>query len=391
MVQAPVSVATHPASRRPGAHATALLALLALALPLSADAVVRGDHHFKLVDSPIILDASLVIESDSSLTIEPGVEIRMPEAAIILVQGRLTAMGAGSRRIRFVPTAPGGSWGGLRIEGGDVAMHAVQIERADSGVVMLGGGILLDEVEVRDSGGNGIEIGGVARVRMFDCVIAGSGDAGVIVRDGRRLEMIGARIHGNVTGIEVQAGGEVLMRASEVMRNSGVALRLQAGASALVEVSALHDNDIGVEVADAEGVILGLGNDLGGGNVLGCNRLDVVNASADPVQARGNYWGGGPALLVSGAVDSSGWLDEMPAEVRQMERLFVRSDRGGIDFDWQSVADCAEHSVLASDSPLEPFEEVPGAVDQIIAHSQAGSSSLVFFQLETAAWSSAGN
>lgn len=373
-----------------------ILAGLALAALLAdgARAVVRGDVHWRRADSPVVLDASLVVELDGSLTVDPGVEVRLPEGAVLRVQGRLLVLGRSHEPVRFLPREGAASWGGIVIDGGDVLISHASIEDADAGIEASGGASVLDSVRVLRGRQQGIRATAPARLRLVGCLVEESGgtglellgtiaeisdcllrsnETGVRVGDGGSLLADGLRVDGAGSGLLIEPGGRAILMRSEIARCDDRGVAVAAGGSLHAAECALHDNGVGLRAADSASVAIGSASGAGM-NVFACNALDVVNDGAAALDASGNYWGGGPAILVSGDVDSAPHLEEMPAEVARMERLMVTKG-AGVAFSWESVADCSSHEVLSSADPAGGFASAPDAASEV-----------VFYQLRTRPW-----
>lgn len=90
--------------------------------------------HWAIEDSPIILSSPYTVAEGQTLTIDPGVEIQCPSGTnAINCAGRIIANGTMAQRIRFIPSAPGGTWGRLNFIGsGESSLLYCDFERADS-------------------------------------------------------------------------------------------------------------------------------------------------------------------------------------------------------------------------------------------------------------------
>jgi len=77
--------------------------------------VVTGDVVLSADCSPYRVREHVTIPEGSSLTVEEGVEIRMPESGSFFVNGRLVTNGSEEAQVVFRkdPEDPGGPWGGL--------------------------------------------------------------------------------------------------------------------------------------------------------------------------------------------------------------------------------------------------------------------------------------
>ncbi|MBP1669994.1 MAG: exported protein of unknown function, partial [Bacteroidetes bacterium] len=89
--------------------------------------------------SPYVVQGDVYIPENVTLTIEPGVEIRMAPGSNMLINGNINASGTSGKRILFKmnPACEGQSWGALCFSNttGTTRMNYVTIEDASSGPV----------------------------------------------------------------------------------------------------------------------------------------------------------------------------------------------------------------------------------------------------------------
>ncbi len=79
---------------------------------------LRGDHLWPNAGLPYVLERGVIVAADGTLTIEPGVEVRVASPYTFMVRGRLLALGTAQQPITFTGTgATPGSWSGIRFEG----------------------------------------------------------------------------------------------------------------------------------------------------------------------------------------------------------------------------------------------------------------------------------
>jgi len=91
--------------------------------------------------SPYLVQENVTIMPDVVLTIEPGVEIRMPENGNIFVHGAIEALGSDEERILFTlnPKYNGTSWGAVNFENTTDTSHLsyITIQKASRGPIPL--------------------------------------------------------------------------------------------------------------------------------------------------------------------------------------------------------------------------------------------------------------
>lgn len=191
----------------------------------------------------------------------------------------------------------------------------------------------------------------------------GKGDwNGLAVVDGGVLSFTGAELRLADDGVIVDPGGRVVLYGSEIHSNQGRGVGVGPGGNALIDSCSFHDNDVGVQVADTDGIAIGLvpGNGpTGGNNSFHCNAtFDVENGSAFALQAWRNYWGSTPpdAARFLGPVDAGEFLIETPAAalVRTALNLGGRAD-GTLRFDWSELSSCARYQLASAETPAGPF------------------------------------
>lgn len=89
-----------------------LIFLLCLATQFYAQTSLPAsicDYTLTLAGSPYVADSSITVESGCTLTIEPGVEIRMANSTFMIIKGRVDFLGTATQHIRI--HAANTSWG----------------------------------------------------------------------------------------------------------------------------------------------------------------------------------------------------------------------------------------------------------------------------------------
>ncbi len=64
--------------------------------------VIESNATWRLADSPVVLAENITISTNATVTIEPGVEVRLVGRVFVTVEGRIVAEGTQARPIRFV-------------------------------------------------------------------------------------------------------------------------------------------------------------------------------------------------------------------------------------------------------------------------------------------------
>ena len=77
---------------------------------------IQTDTLWTIAESPYEVTREITVDSDSTLTIEPGVTIQFQPDARLRVRGRLVAEGDADNRIRMEPVTGQSIWGGLKFD-----------------------------------------------------------------------------------------------------------------------------------------------------------------------------------------------------------------------------------------------------------------------------------
>src|SRR3989344_6125923 len=144
--------------------------------------VSSSDIHLVVSESPYILSGSATIASGTSLTIDPGVIIKIVPICSIVIEGNLDAIGSADAPIIFTSikndsvggdsnldatsTAPAlGDWLGLNISGPALLEH-VDISYAINGISVNGGDLSVRSSNIHDNSDRGITVFGANSVRV---------------------------------------------------------------------------------------------------------------------------------------------------------------------------------------------------------------------------------
>ena len=164
------------------------------------------DTTWTLFDSPFIISNEIIVCSNATLTIEPGVEVRFGGFFNITVEGKLIAEGKENKMIRFTSNAlepEAGAWGtirfnsaqessllnciieyglnGITVENGRVNIQESNIRyNSENGVKILDGYVDIENCEVLNNTMSGISVSGNSQVSIYNNLISGNGD-GIIL------------------------------------------------------------------------------------------------------------------------------------------------------------------------------------------------------------------
>jgi parallel beta-helix repeat protein len=122
----------------------ALLVLLG-AINVSADTIIPGGEVFGTwtsSGSPYLVQGDITVSEDSTLTIEPGVEVNFQGFYSLTVNGLLEAVGTETDSIHFFPADINVSWWGIRFENAPDSSHLAYCTVSYTGTIIFGyGGI----------------------------------------------------------------------------------------------------------------------------------------------------------------------------------------------------------------------------------------------------------
>jgi hypothetical protein len=163
---------------------------------------ISSDTTWNRAGSPYLITGQLTVRAATTLTIEPGVEVRFGQGGQLSVNGSLIAAGVAEQRIRFVGVDDRpGSWRGISLEGSPAAPATGTF----AFVTILGGGaggfrgqlyvysavVEMRESEVRDGSGDGVVVDS-GSLTLTDTQLTGNAGLPVHVRSLTGLASIAA-------------------------------------------------------------------------------------------------------------------------------------------------------------------------------------------------------
>lgn len=201
-------------------------AVPAAAFPLPEE--IEEDTTWTAADSPIRLDASVLIREGVTLTIEPGVRVEAQPWAGIVVLGALRAEGTGSDPVVFTGV-DGGTWGGISF------VHRTQ-PRPESAFV---------HARIQNAG-VGLAMRHVA-VPIDHTVFAGNGVALEVTNPGADIVFTGNEFYSNGTALSAKTTDIVGVYESDFWDNDvSMLFRAQSAYACFVGQGTfeVHRNDI---------------------------------------------------------------------------------------------------------------------------------------------------
>ena len=270
-----------------------------------------------------------------TLTIAPGSRIHF-SAGGLEVAGRLQAEGA---------ELDGKGWSGVTLKGCDATtrLHKVTIRNAQTGVLVQGGGPLLEGL-VLDGNEVGIELRGKSAATLRDSRFRANRKVGLFVKDDSVASVTGCRFENNGKfGAYIYRATPVRFTGNRFERNPVGLMIGYFGSNPLVEENSFAGNEIGIEVDRAARPEL-RGNRLEGnrtaislqrradpkvtGNRFSDNQVAIKLAFSSYPQIVGNdFTGNGMALKLE--FQSSTWEREQGAAARADEVAAAGAFGGG--------------------------------------------------------------
>lgn len=291
-------------------------------LLLTEDTVWRGE---------VLVEGTVTVAPQATLSLEPGTVVRFrgvgAEAALLMVQGRIVAVGARELPVLFTSifdTPAAGDWQGVMLLGSEKKnlMENVRIEGAQNGIEALFGTLTLKNVRIERSttglraqdallsmeegGVFGCELGmslaqseaSLGRVSVEGNLrglwakrsslylaqgrLAGNRDA--LSAEGCRLKLEGGEVSGNGRGVTLgDCEGAVTGMVLAENREYGLSL---AGSRVRVSANRIEGNG-GSGLIVHDGLALAWNN-----SICDNSGYDLYNAGSEEFRAPGNWWGG---------------------------------------------------------------------------------------------------
>jgi len=217
--------------------------------------------------SPYIVESTVTVTENASLTVEPGTRIRSNGDALI-IRGSITA-GGGKKRIITFESNTDEAWEGIifeRVKAGGSVIEFARIKDARIGVSCRSSSPAIRNNEfVKNL--SGLEIsGGYAKPDIDGNTIHDNQSTGIIIRNGAAPVLGNNLIKSNgASGLTIDSAGSVVLRSNTIADNRGTGI-IVSNSQATITGNNIYDNQP-VEIA---------------GDRLG-----------KPVEANDNWWGDG--------------------------------------------------------------------------------------------------
>lgn len=314
----------------------------------------------------VLVKGYVVVAPQATLRIEAGTVVRFAgagdgkDAARLVVQGRIQAIGTAERPIILTSDHPGparGDWGGISFVSSEkrnilehcrieyaasgiaaafstVSLKAVAITRSNIGVLMrdsvvqMAGGAVTEsdtgievhdsEFELRDAtiaaGKNGIIMNRSA-VGISSVKISNNENYGILSED-CRIKITSAEISANGSGVRL-TGGEGQILTSRFSGNRETALHLSGSRIKVQRCLFINNNQDALRLEDGRSLIWG--------NAFSGNKgFNLYNSGREDISAMQNWWGSSDRSTIIqkiydadrdprfGSVQLFPWLNEKP-------------------------------------------------------------------------------
>ena len=237
---------------------------------------IQGEVTWFAGAGPYILEEAVTVESQATLTIEPGTVIRSKGQGL-LVAGKLLAQGGQRSMITFEPIAPGGEWQGILFQGTkneESALEFVKITGARVGITCLSSSPLILRNDLTKNG------------------------VGLRVKESFSKSRIqGNVISGNGAGVEILEGASPVLEDNEIRGNQGDGVLIREANPSLLKNQILNNGETGIRLVSASARITQ-------NNIHDNGKSEVFNARERdlPVEANGNWWGGKEGSKLAGRI-----------------------------------------------------------------------------------------
>lgn len=211
--------------------------------PTPVAGVVERDTTWYAGASPYILDETVEVSENATLTIEPGTRIEATGGALV-IKGKLVASGGNTQLITF-ESPDGQGWGGIafhRVKGDDSIIEYARIADAVIGVDCRTSSPVIRQNEfVRNQIGIRVS-GGYAKPTIESNIIRKSTSTGIVVREGAAPTLTDNQIqHNDREGLLIENAGTVLLKHNRITNNMGTGIVVRNSETTISENN-IYDN-----------------------------------------------------------------------------------------------------------------------------------------------------
>jgi hypothetical protein len=280
------------------------------------EGLITQDTVWTLAESPFVVSKDVIVVSGVTLAVEPGVDVRFGENASMIVEGRLTAVGEESKRIKFTSnkeSPKAGDWHAIVFNSAAAStLTNCIVEYGVNGTIVEGGAISIVDSLVKDNSENGIMIvNGIVRIENSNVI--DNNVNGICIAGGNNIVVQNNIIQSNGRGITLVGTltSEIDIRQNNIILNkySGISLNATALDNAAIVYNSISGNYYGFQVSSSTNTYIThnyiSNNTIGISYAQGLNHeahfndiyankigMDVyLSDRIEVVDASFNYWG----------------------------------------------------------------------------------------------------
>ncbi|HXX87904.1 MAG TPA: Ig-like domain-containing protein [Candidatus Acidoferrum sp.] len=275
---------------------------------------IDKDTVWTLVDSPFVVSNDIIINANTTLTIEPGVEVRFGDNSSIIVYGTLVAQGTETANIQFTsnginPTP--GDWASIQLNDrqASASLNNCAIEYALNGITLDAGSLTIENSLISFNSENGIAIAN-ATANVNNNNFENNTESGIYINGNNQAQIQNNNFTLNADGVTLGGSSnldEDIQQNSFVNNtHSGISLIAASIGSTLIAGNTFFDNNAGFDVATQTST--NIANNYVFNNTVGilyesgldhqahfndiCNNTMGMNVMENAtVNAQYNYWG----------------------------------------------------------------------------------------------------
>lgn len=276
------------------------------------EGVITQDTVWTLVNSPFVLSNDVVVNSNATLTVEPGVEVRFGGDFSLTVHGKMVANGTEQKMISFTSNkldpAPD-DWGTIFVdERNQSSMLYCIVEYSKDGITIGDGSLILQNSLIFNNGkGLILNFGDVVAIHN---VISNNTESGIEIGEADAVTIQNNTIQSNAEGIvlngHLTSTIRIVQNEIELNAQAGIDFATNSSGNAFILQNNLSSNKYGFYISRNAPTYITrnyvFGNDMGifysAGtsheahfNDIFNNRLGMDISDTAAVDATYNYWG----------------------------------------------------------------------------------------------------